>query len=251
MSSYVGVDGCKAGWFAIALTDNDDAWSHGVYDSAESLVSQYSNASQIYIDIPIGLRDGGSEGRSCDTAARKLLGSPRASSVFTPPARPSISADDYQTASNTNSELTGRKLSRQAWGIVPKIKEVDQLMQSDSNARGLLVEVHPELLFWSLNDQRPMQYNKKKPAGQTERLDVLRRWLPKTTDEIYQDALASYLRKNVARDDILDALVAAVAGCQSNGNMTNVPEPPEIDPIGLPMRMVTPNLKDQASHGRN
>jgi predicted RNase H-like nuclease len=240
MSTYIGVDGCKAGWFAISLTD-DGAWTHGVYESAEALVSQYSVAKQIYIDIPIGLRNGGSEGRRCDTEARQLLRSPRASSVFTPPARPSISASDYRTASTTNFGLTGRKLSKQAWGIVPKIKEVDELMQSDTKARELLVEVHPELLFWSLNDQRPMQHNKKKPAGRAERIEVLRRYLP-ITDNIYKDALGSYLRKNVARDDILDALVAAVAGYRSRGNMTNVPEPPEIDPTGLPMRMAIPSF---------
>ena len=165
----------------------------------------------------------------------------RASSVFTPPARPSISIDDYQTASITNFGLTGRKLSKQAWGIVPKIKEVDELMQSGSAARDLLVEVHPELLFRSLNDQRPMQYNKKKAAGRAERLEVLRSRLP-TTDDIYEDALSSYLRKNVARDDILDALVAAVAGYRSHGNMINVPQPSEVDPTGLLMRMAIPDL---------
>lgn len=240
MTNRIGVDGCKAGWFAVALAD-ESGWSHGVYDSAEILVSQYSDVNKVYIDIPIGLRVDGSLGRRCDTDARKLLGSPRASSVFTPPARPSIYSDDYQTGSATNFSLTGRELSRQAWGIVPKIKEVDQLIQSDSKARDLLVEVHPELVFWSLNHQRPMQYNKKKPAGRAERLEVLRRWLP-TTDEIYEDALSSYLRKNVASDDILDALAAAVAGYVSRGKITNVPDPPEVDPTGLPMRMAIPTL---------
>ena len=240
MSTYVGVDGCKAGWFAVALS-TDGEWSHSVHESVEAMVSQYNDAEQIYIDIPIGLKDGGSAGRRCDTDARKLLGSPRASSVFTPPARPSISIGDYPTASITNFGLTGRKLSKQAWGIVPKTREVDQLMQLESKARGLLVEVHPELLFCSLNGNRPMLHNKKKAAGRAERLEVLRRWLP-TTDEIYEDALGSYLRKNVARDDILDALAAAVAGYRSHGKMTNVPEPPEIDPTGLPMRMAIPKL---------
>ena len=240
LTSYAGVDGCKTGWFVVILFDIG-TWSHGVNESVETLVSEYSDAEQIYIDIPIGLKDGGSDGRRCDTHARTLLGSPRASSVFTPPARPSIRTNDYRIASTTNFRLTSRHLSKQAWGIVPKIKEVDQLMQSDSKARDLLIEVHPELLFWSLNDRRPMKHNKKKTLGRVERLEVLRRWLP-TTDEIYKDALGSYPRNNVARDDILDAMVAAVAGYRSRGEMINIPESPEVDPTGLPMRMAIPRL---------
>ena len=54
--------------------------------------------------------------------------------------------------------------------------------------------------------------------------------------------LGNYLRKNVARDDIVDALVAAVAGCVSQGKMINISEPPEIDTTGLPMRMAIPSF---------
>lgn len=241
MNNYIGVDGCRKGWFVVALSE-DGEWSHRVCGSADALMAHHSDAKRIHIDIPIGLKGGGSEGRRCDSNARKLLGSSRASSVFTPPVRPSISTDDYQTASSTNLGLTGRKLSKQAWGIVPKIKEIDQLMQSNSQARQIFVEVHPELLFWSLNGNNPMQHNKKKPIGRTERLEVLRRWLPEVVDDIYEDALNSYLRKNVAPDDILDALAAAVAGHASRGRMTNIPEPPETDQTGLPIRMVIPRL---------
>ncbi len=86
-----------------------------------------------------------------------------------------------------------------------------------------------------------MLYNKKTSDGRNERLEVLRRRLP-TTDDVYEHALSSYLRMNVDHDDIVDALVAAVAGYRSHGNMTNVPEPPEIDPTGLPMRMAIPSF---------
>ena len=241
MSNYVGVDGCKAGWFAVALSD-DGTWSHGVFESAEALVSEHGDARQICIDIPIGLTNEGVKGRKCDELARDLLKAPRAYSVFTTPARPSLAGDTREHASQINFDLTTRKIPIQTWEIMPKIREVDILMSSDPQARKLLIEVHPELSFWALNDQRPMSYPKSEDEGLDERLDVLRRWLPRTTDEIYEDALRSYLRKNVARDDILDALVAAVAGYRSHGKMTNIPEPPEIDPTGLPMRMAIPTL---------
>lgn len=77
------------------------------------------------IDIPIGLLDGT---RACDTAARKLLGQPRGSSVFPSPCRAAIQVASYGDACDANELRTGRKLSRQTWGIAPKIKQVDDAM---------------------------------------------------------------------------------------------------------------------------
>jgi len=239
--NYVGVDGCKAGWFAVAFSE-DGTWEHGVFDSADALLRQYGESDRIYIDIPIGLVEGRTEERKCDLEARQLLGKPRSSSVFPVPSRAAISASNYDDAVRVNRQETGRGLSLPAWGILPKIREVEHLMQQSQPPRDLLIEVHPELLFWALNGREPMKHHKSHSEGRSERLEILRHWLPATTDEIYKDALDSYLRKNVARDDILDALVAAVTGYRSNGDMSNVPEPPEIDPTGLPMRMGIPNL---------
>ncbi|MCH9033024.1 MAG: DUF429 domain-containing protein, partial [Planctomycetes bacterium] len=173
---------------AVALSD-DGTWSHGVFESAEALVSEHGDARQICIDIPIGLTDGGVKRRKCDELARDLLKAPRAYSVFTTPARPSLAGDSREHASQINFDLTTRKIPIQTWEIMPKIREVDILMSSDPQARKLLIEVHPELSFWALNDQRPMSYPKSEDEGLDERLDVLRRWLPRTTDEIYEDAL--------------------------------------------------------------
>ena len=241
MPSYVGVDGCKAGWFAVTLTDDGRA-SYDVFDTAEALLTQYSDVGQICIDIPIGLTNDGVKRRVCDEQARNMLTHVRGPSVFTTPARPSLLGSDRKHASQINFDLTGRKIPKQTWEIMSKIREVDELMASRQVARETLVEVHPELLFWSLNDHQPMRYSKRSiDVGIPERIEVLRRWFP-ATDEIYEDVLHSYLRKKVARDDILDALVAAVAGYVSQGKMINIPDPPEMDPTGLPMRMAIPRL---------
>jgi predicted RNase H-like nuclease len=80
------------------------------------------------IDIPIGLLEGP---RACDKAARKLLGQPRGSSVFPAPCRPALGPQTYAEASSINREKTMRGLSQQAWGVAPKIKQVDDAITSD------------------------------------------------------------------------------------------------------------------------
>ncbi len=82
MTAY-GVDGCKAGWFFVRVQDHNI--SHGIAPTLSELLLQAPEGSEMFVDIPIGLRDTDGVGRACDTAARKLLGSPRRSSVFNAP----------------------------------------------------------------------------------------------------------------------------------------------------------------------
>ncbi|MCH7984379.1 MAG: hypothetical protein IIC28_10470 [Chloroflexi bacterium] len=50
------------------------------------------------------------------------------------------------------------------------------------------------------------------------------------------------MRKNNALDDIIDAMVTAVASVVGTGQLIDVPEPPEVDPTGLPMKMAIPSV---------
>lgn len=50
--------------------------------------------------------------------------------------------------------------------------------------------------------------------------------------------LEKYLRKDVVRDDILDALSAGVTGLLGEKKLDSIPEIPEIDSKGLRMEMV-------------
>lgn len=224
-----GIDGCKAGWFYIRLAG--EAVSHGVISTLKEIPG---DATQVYVDIPIGLQDT-SGVRQCDVAARKLLGFPRCSSVFNSPIRAILGEPDYAAANAASKRLSGKGLSRQTFAITPKIKEVDDLLRSDPRLRGIVREVHPELCFCGFAG-RPMQQGKKSRAGFMERMVVLREQRS-DVDAIVEDALAAYLRKEVASDDILDALVVAFTGAV--GNRT-VPEQPEMDSNGLPMEMVYP-----------
>ncbi|MCH7984380.1 MAG: DUF429 domain-containing protein [Chloroflexi bacterium] len=40
--------------------------------------------------------------------------------------------------------------------MLPKIREVEWLMQQGQQTKDTFVEVHPELLFWALNGRRPI-----------------------------------------------------------------------------------------------
>ena len=146
----------------------------------------------------------------------------------------------YSEASDCNWKVTGRKLSKQAWAIAPKIKEVDDLMRQDPEARSKIREVHPEVCFWAFAGEKAMSYPKDKPEGQEERLALLQECYPKTNEinEIFENALCKFPRKVVAKDDILDALVAALTAKGDPSELESFPAKPQCDTEGLPMEMV-------------
>ena len=231
---FVGIDGCRAGWFAIGLEATGN-WQINIFPDVSSLWNHHRRATLILIDIPIGLKTEGKTERRCDPEARKLLG-PRRSSVFPAPCRGAIYARSYQEACDINQRLTGKRLSVENWNIIPKIREVDCLFSDDKSVRGRIREIHPELCFWGLAG-RPMQHAKKRKEGLSERTQLLRSIYPQTAD-IIAHALSTYRRKDVARDDILDALSAAVTGLIGGQNLVSIPQEQEFDERGLRMEMV-------------
>ena len=62
----------------------------------------------------------------------------RASSVFSPPSRQVLGATCYE-------DVRAQGLSIQAYGILPKIREVDRLMTPE--LQKVIHEAHPELAF--------------------------------------------------------------------------------------------------------
>lgn len=231
----LGIDGCPKGWFYVR--DDGGALSCGVTPSLAYLLTGLPAGSRAFIDIPIGLRERRGDARGCDTAARKLLGRGRASSVFPAPLRGVLDAPDHASANARSRRLCGKGLSRQAYLIAPKIKEVDDLLARQRSLRDVVREVHPELCFWALAGGRAMVERKKTVAGFAERMAVLRETVP-GADVLAQVALARYRRKDVARDDIADALVALATACAPAGALRTVPGSPERDRRGLPMEMV-------------
>jgi predicted RNase H-like nuclease len=237
-----GVDGCKAGWFvaiASATKQNDIVAPHEftlrkvfIAETFADVLSKTTDCVLVCIDIPIGLSSD-DKPRQCDVAARKLLG-PRASSVFPAPIRPCLSAADYETACKISFEHTGKKLSRQSFALLKKIREVDDLMTPAFQCR--VREIHPEVSFGSLNGKQPMPHNKKTVPGQAQRHRLLQDVLADVDSVLAQAPTSGYVT-----DDALDALAAAwTAGRAVHGNVKTLPEQPELDGKGLRMEILCP-----------
>ena len=247
-SEFVGVDGCRSGWFSVGF-DSNGSYELKVFPAFSELLDYYSDAKLILVDIPIGLPEGPG-GRQCDQEARKKLLSPRSSSVFTAPTRQTVeqaaeSPGDYDCANKVERCATkteccpkGKGISKQAFAIAPKIAQVDKVLRCrDSTATPKVQEVHPEICFWALNEECAMKCNKKSELGEKERLQVLERFECRTRD-IYSKACQRFVGGGVAKDDILDALVAAVTACCGHGSLQTIPDCPPKDCKGLPMEMV-------------
>jgi predicted RNase H-like nuclease len=217
-----GVDGCRAGWVWFKIEVSSGATSVEVVDLPQLMINRPTDLACLGIDIPIGLLDGP---RACDLAARKLLSQPRGSSVFPAPCRAAVQAETYETASAINRQKAGRGLSRQAWGIVPKIRQIDDALTPDCQRWAF--EVHPEVCFWSLNGRHPMAHNKKTKEGAAERVDVLRRAYPE---------IERYLANRpprVGADDLLDAAAAACTALRRYRHEADCVCSPECDETGL------------------
>ena len=235
MTTVIGVDGCPKGWFY--FRSDSDVISSGVAGDFAELVEGLPQGARVFIDIPIGLIDSGSDGRECDRLARRALGSPRSSSVFSAPAFPVLTATSYDEAKSKSFEVTERMLSRQAFAIVPKIKEVNEYLAANRNSSIVVREVHPELCFWGLNGGVVMQHAKKKLTGYNERLQLLQKFLP-NAQALVQEPLNKHKRSAVARDDIIDALVALITGCTADDKLLTLPANPPLDLRGLAMEIV-------------
>jgi len=81
-----------------------------------------------------------------------------------------------------------------------------------------------------------MAHSKKTREGFRERLDLLSAVYPKASD-VAARAFLEYGGFEALRDDIIDALVAAVCASQIAQCQT-LPPNPDVDPTGLKMEMV-------------
>lgn len=237
----VGVDGCRAGWFAVALPVRGEPL-FGLFSSLEDLWTAWGDESErLFIDIPIGLPSAAP--RRCDIEARRLLPKGRKSSVFPVPCREAVHLSGnrtaYTRACDINRIALGRGLSRQAWNICPKIAEVDRFLVATKSARARVHESHPELVFMGLNRGRAMRWGKKSGAGREERLAVLTTRLGEARS-VLETALRSHRRGEVTADDILDAMALATAAAFPAGACLTLPQAVERDALGLPMAIALP-----------
>lgn len=184
----VGVDGCRGGW--VAAMDRGGGRTEVIVRRSFADVLDLG-ALVVGIDMPIGLAS--DRPRACDIQARARLG-PRRSSVFPAPVRSVLGARNHADAVVRSRASCGRGLSIQAWNLVPKVAEVDALVEPGDP----VVEVHPELSF-ALLAGAPLRTRKKDPAGRHERLGLLTGPFPDVADHLASRP------PGCAADDVLDA----------------------------------------------
>nr|WP_210260202.1 DUF429 domain-containing protein [Hongsoonwoonella zoysiae] len=231
-----GVDGARSGWIAVLrdLAVPGRAEVRTVSHFCEILAFRHA-PSVVAVDIPIGLPDrAGIGGRGPERTVRPLLGE-RQSSVFSIPSRAAVYCDDYGNACRIALETSDppRKISKQAFNIFPKIREIDELMTP--HLEHCIYEVHPEVAFWRLNGEKPMSLPKKVKSsanrpGLEERARLLEGF------GFARTFLDQQLPNGAGRDDLLDACVnALIAERILHGRARPHPENFERDGRGLRM----------------
>lgn len=222
-----GVDGCRAGWVVALVTGRDVDWR--LLPDAAAVCAL--DAAAVAVDIPIGLPDG--ERRSCDREASRLLVG-ASSRVFPTPPRAVLGASTYAEACALSEADCGRRLSRQTWGIWPKVASFDSAPRDDT----LLVEAHPELSFLRMTGR--VLPRKHDAVGVAARVAALRSWVD--VDAALELRPRAGVRGGtgggVKVDDCLDALACAwTAGRWLRGE-AEVLGGGEVDATGTPMRIV-------------
>jgi predicted RNase H-like nuclease len=235
IQELIGVDGCQAGW-VLAISDPSlQSISFTVVPSLAELISSADAEDRmIAVDVPIGLAEDAR--RACDVEARRLLRAPRNSSVFPPPCRSALHAPTYVDACAANELACGQRLSRQLWNILPKIREVDEVITP--TRQYWVREAHPEVCFATLAATgRGLIHAKKTAEGEAERLALLHRYVPPIDPGAIRLQLG---RARVARDDIVDAVVCLVTAYRVlQGLATVLPNGDvPVDARGLRMEMV-------------
>lgn len=221
MSLVLGADGCRRGGWVIALLDGDGElrWEWAADTAALVAMAEEYDADAVALDVPIGLPALGLT-RPCDVLARRRLRA-RASSVFAAPPREVLSAGDYAAA-----RTVAPSLSAQAFGLVPRIREVDEGLRAlGPAAHDRYVEAHPETAFAAMA-AGPVA-PKKSAAGALQRLALIEELADVPVD----------VPPGAALDDALDALaIAFVARRWADGDAEVLGG--ETDALGLPMRIV-------------
>jgi len=233
MAIVAGIDGCRAGWVYLTKELATGEVHARILDRIGDLLKLKPRPKMVTIDVPIGLTDSGQ--RICDRSARTHLKFPRSCSVFPAPIRPMLAATSYAEACQIGLRVDGRKLSRQAWAILPKIREVDACLRAHATLQRRVREVHPEVCFWAWDGNKAMESSKRSSTGKAEREALVK----SRYGNHYRMAQSSLPHGQYSNDDLLDAFAALwTAERVAAGRAMVLPADPPRDSCGLRMEMV-------------
>jgi predicted RNase H-like nuclease len=229
--TLAGVVPCPSGWLAATAKLQGITIAPETPQVFERLreVLDYKPAFQVIaLFSPVGLHDTPQRrGRRCDQDARRLIGWPRSGAILSAPARPALRAKDYQEAAAAN----GGHLSIVGWHLLRRMAEVDA--EIAPYWQRTVFEVHPELSFFQLNEDRPLRFSKQTDAGRGERSSLLRARIPGV-----ERVLDVRLRR-VSAAHVIDAAACLWTARRIVSRAVNrVPEDPEWDSEGLRLEIV-------------
>jgi len=131
--------------------------------------------------------------------------------------------------------VCGKRLSKQTFGILPKIREVDIALRQSPKLITTVFEVHPELSFYFWSSRQPMRHSKHSAFGFAERLRFVEQAFGSAAEQIR----SAIPRRTVSDDDVLDALAALWTARRIEwGDAKRLPQADERDEVGLPMQML-------------
>jgi predicted RNase H-like nuclease len=211
----------RGSWIvALVTTEGDVSWVRSA--SAEAVLTSAAGCASVAVDIPMGLPTNAY--RASEELARTRLGGAR-SSIFYTPVRAVLACDSYEQACAVSRAATGKAISLQTWGLVPKIRDWDRTAPPHN-----VVEAHPELSFRAMAPDLSFA-GKKTARGAAQRMGALGRWLT------VLDVLAT-VPDGVPLEDALDALACAWTA-RRFAHDEHEPLGDETDPAtGRPMRIV-------------
>ncbi|HUY62971.1 MAG TPA: DUF429 domain-containing protein [Acidimicrobiales bacterium] len=221
-----GVVPCPAGWLVaraklqgITISPEEPFTVHSFVE-----VLDYKPAHQVIaLAAPVGLPDDPAPGgRTCDRQARHLVGWPRCGAITSAPSR-----SDLQALSD-GTEVHVSAVSRQMAG---RVAEVDRALSP--YWQRTVFEVHPELSFHQLNEDRPLSAPKHGPEGLAERRALLEHRMAGVSRIL--DAHLPGVDKAHLADGAVCLWTARRVAARA---VTRLPDMPEWDSKGLRMEIV-------------
>jgi len=163
-------------------------------------------------------------GRTCDKLARQLLGWPRSGAIGSPPSRRYLRTGDLDARAAKGLNPFNARLMR-------RFAEVAEEMQPYRQRQ--VFEVHPELSFYQLNDDRPMQHSKYTDEGVAERRALVEARIP-GVDVVLEASLPG-----ISPRHLLDATADMVTARRIAARAVDrLPEDPEWDEQGVRMELL-------------
>jgi predicted RNase H-like nuclease len=148
---------------------------------------------------------------------------------------PLLTAKTYPEANAIRRQMEGKGLARQAWEIIAKIREVDEVARTNPDFQERIREVHPEVCFTAWNRNVPILAPKKSPAGREMRAALVAQHFGPSAFSLVRQR---HMRTQVGDDDINDAFAAFwTVERISGGTSQLIPERPSCDSLGLRMEM--------------